>query len=250
MIHKSSMKTPNRLRKGDNGVVLILGGSELYTGAPLFSAKAALRSGSDLVFIMSPAPDLQVLKTLHEAIVLPLSCDKRILSKITACVIGPGLGRLNNNTLNIIIDILRILNQRHVPCIIDADAIHYYKLGHFRFLKIAVLTPNYKERNNLMISDSHICIFKDYNDLIVSETRRCTISTFGSPKRCGGQGDILSGILGTLMSKGRNSYVKACVKACKLVRIAANFGFKKKGFSLITSDIIEEIPNALKIFKI
>ena len=67
------------------------------------------------------------------------------------------------------------------------------------------------------------------------------MSTEGSLKRCGGQGDVLSGVLGTFVSyKLENTppLIEA-VLACMVTRMAAKVAFEEKGRSLVTPDIIE-----------
>jgi ATP-dependent NAD(P)H-hydrate dehydratase len=234
--------------KGTNGTILIIGGSEIYTGAPIFAAKAALRSGSDLAFILCSELAVIPIKSLHEAAVSIFRYDERILNKVTAAVVGPGLGIIDSDQLQIILKNIEYLNARKIPIVIDADAIHYYKLGYFNFVSNLVITPNYKERINLEVQEHHICIFKDENDIISYSKMQYIVFNAGSKKRCGGQGDMLSGILATALSLNKENPVDACISACELVRAAASMAFEENGFSLVTSDIIEQIPAALKLF--
>ncbi|KAI4292231.1 ATP-dependent NAD(P)H-hydrate dehydratase [Pancytospora philotis] len=232
--------------KGQNGTILVIGGSRLYTGAPLFSAKAALRAGADLVHILSSSRALASLKTLPEAIVGPVRYDERVLSKITACVFGPGLGRVSPRRLATIEKCLRFLDARGVPVVIDADGIHYYKEGALAFLTKCVLTPNCKESTGLSVAPGHTCVYKGKTDRVASGASEREVDDQGAAKRCGGQGDILSGVLATALSVARgDDYLQACADACRLVRKAARLAFSRSGYGLITSDIIDELPNAL-----
>lgn len=234
-------------KKGQNGTVLIIGGSSLYTGAPVFSAKSALRAGADLVYIFCMPEALASIKLLHEAIVMPITYDKRVLKKITACVLGPGLGRVGADTLRFIRKIIKCLNTRSVPVIIDADAIHYYKKGYFSFVNTCVVTPNFKEKINLSVREGHVGVLKGAEDVIAFNNESHTVSVRGSEKRCGGQGDVLSGVLASALSIGHGeNIVSACVSACTLVREASCMAFSMKGFGLMTSDIIEVLPDVLK----
>lgn len=232
--------------KGENGCILVIGGSELYTGAPLFVAKAALRTGSDLVYIFTQQDALLTLKKLEEAIVLPIGNNKRILAKITACVVGPGLGRISSSLLSTIVDIIKYLDSRNVPIIVDADAIHYYKTGVFSFVKTCVITPNQAEANGLHPEGWHILVQKGVNDVISTGSQKRVVTDRGSDKRCGGQGDILAGVLATALSICEGETVQACVDSCVLVRKAAQQAFTQKSYGLITEDIIETLPAAIK----
>ena len=71
---------PTRLsssKKGDNGIVLVIGGSGIYHGAPLLSTLAALRSGVDLVYTAVPKSNIVLTRSFSpNVIVLPLSTDR------------------------------------------------------------------------------------------------------------------------------------------------------------------------------
>lgn len=231
--------------KGQNGTILIIGGSQRYTGAPIFTALGSFRSGSDLVYIFTSRDAVCAIKSLHEAIVMPLQFDHFILDKITACVIGPGLGFMSNDEINLIKEIANYLNERNIPFVIDADGIHLYKQGLFSNLKTCVLTPNYKEAQRLIVEKYHYCIYKGKIDKIIHNQTALEIDTPSSLKRCGGQGDILSGILATALTIHGNNVLKACADSCELIRKASFESYKIKGFSLITSDIFEFIIDSL-----
>ena len=64
-------------RKGDNGIVLIVGGSRIYHGAPVLASIAALRAGTDLVFTAIPRSNIMPVRAYSpDFIVLPLPDDK------------------------------------------------------------------------------------------------------------------------------------------------------------------------------
>lgn len=232
-------------RKGQNGTAVVIGGSEMYTGAPLFSAKAALRSGSDLVYVFSAPQPLAALRSLHEAIVVPLAFDERVLGKATACVVGPGLGRIAEDALSTIVEIVGHLSSRGVPVVLDADAIHYYKRGYFNQIERCVITPNCNESRNLVVRPGHVCIYKGAQDRICRGSECVVVCGRGSDKRCGGQGDILSGMLATALSLDCEDIVGSCRSACELARSASAIAFTAKGYGLITGDILDAIPEAL-----
>jgi len=286
-------KLESSVHKGDNGVILVIGGSEIYTGAPYFSAMAALRSGADLVFIMAPPSAIPHLKMFYEAIVLPIQLDERILNKVTACVFGPGLGRVE---ISEHIKILRYLNERKVPIVIDADGIHYYKEGKLNFILNGIITPNYKERIGIRYQENHYVVEKGEIDEVFrmkvnegkgnekvsrgkgdsesnegkvsgesdtvsneekmsreSDTRSNEDSDAATKdkekhgkKRCGGQGDILTGVIATIVSVMPDEILESLNLACRIVRMASFEGFQKCGYGLITREILDEIPGVLK----
>jgi ADP-dependent NAD(P)H-hydrate dehydratase len=64
-------------KKGDNGIVLIVGGSGIYHGAPLLSTLSALRSGVDLVYTAVPKPNVAPLRSFSpNVIALPFANDR------------------------------------------------------------------------------------------------------------------------------------------------------------------------------
>ena len=64
-------------RKGDNGTVLVVGGSYIYHGAPILSSIAALRSGTDLVYTAVPKINVSATRAISpNLIVLPLVDQK------------------------------------------------------------------------------------------------------------------------------------------------------------------------------
>ena len=77
VIKKFIPKRKNTSRKGDNGIVLIVGGSYMYHGAPILASNAALRSGVDLVYTCVPKINVQSTRsTSANLIVIPLLDSK------------------------------------------------------------------------------------------------------------------------------------------------------------------------------
>ncbi|KAI5147971.1 ATP-dependent NAD(P)H-hydrate dehydratase [Enteropsectra breve] len=231
--------------KGAHGTVLVIGGSSKYTGAPVFSGNAALRSGSELVYIMPNTNKLDSFKVFYEAIVLPIKFNKRLCKKITACIVGPGLGRPSKTVLQSILSILAFLNEQEVPIIVDADAIHFYKMGCFDFVGCCIVTPNINESRGLQIKPGHICIYKGHVDRIVMDGKQHEIRTPGSYKRIAGSGDILTGIIATMMSLSKNTTFENCIFSCEVLREACSIGFTKYSFGLVATDLFSIIPLVL-----
>ncbi|MCX8169598.1 MAG: NAD(P)H-hydrate epimerase, partial [Candidatus Methanomethyliaceae archaeon] len=140
--------------KGDNGRLLIIGGSYKYSGAPALAAMAALKTGIDLAIIVAPSsiangiraysPDL-IVRSLPSKDFLDLeSFDiiKEESKRVDAIVIGMGLG-IEESTISAAVEIIKYLNDLEKPMVIDADALK--ALGRIRDelkFKKAVLTPH------------------------------------------------------------------------------------------------------------
>ena len=140
------MKIKRKEIKGQNGKVLVVGGSREYVGAPAFAALSALRTGVDLVTVCSPekvawtinsySPDLITKKFLGDE--LNLTHAKEIISlseRFDVIVIGNGLG-LNKEF------VMKLLREIKKPFIIDADAI---KVINLEVVSNSILTPHKKE---------------------------------------------------------------------------------------------------------
>ena len=165
-------------------------------------------------------------------------------------VIGPGLGR-ESDTVTLVQEIVK---QSHLPMVIDADGL--WAVGsNLRLLEDkehVILTPNAPEFVRLLdmaksqgIIDQSACsgedlavalkctiVIKGNNDKIykgVSEQLFVTNNELGMPRRCGGQGDIVSGLSAiflhwALMAKIENPTVVASLAATSLMKRAAKLG--------------------------
>ena len=90
IIEKFIPSRKNNSRKGDNGKVLIVGGSYIYHGAPVLSSLAALRSGSDLVYTCVPKINAFSTRSISpDLIVIPMAD-----SKLTRGTVNKMLGQV------------------------------------------------------------------------------------------------------------------------------------------------------------
>ncbi|MHA1861565.1 MAG: NAD(P)H-hydrate epimerase, partial [Candidatus Ranarchaeia archaeon] len=149
--------------KGENGKVLVIGGSERFHGAPAFVGLGALRAGADLVKIFAPktvidrigaqSPDLIVHsyngKALSESNVTDIL---KIIDNIDTVVIGPGLGE-RRQTLVAVRQIIDRLKVTEVNCVIDGDAFKAIKAYNKPLGKNFVLTPHSHELGILTDKD-------------------------------------------------------------------------------------------------
>ncbi|KAF7702745.1 ATP-dependent (S)-NAD(P)H-hydrate dehydratase [Cucumispora dikerogammari] len=243
-------------KKGDNGKILFLAGSELYTGAAHFCSQATLRLGADLVYIVtSGLSNISALKTLSpSSIVMDIntfgvSDYEWLLNTITAVVFGPGLSREVN------IKHFEILSwfenyRPSVLLIIDADGLFHmqtYKVKH-KFENV-VLTPNHNEVKwiNFSVSENKWVIKKNVFDTIeLNGELYETINEFGSPRRCGGLGDILTGILPALISNCKLNKIadkikKICILSCLILRFVAKKTYTQRSFCMTAADCLQNI---------
>ncbi len=249
-----------RSYKGQHGRIGIVGGSADYIGSHYFAAMGALRVGADLVTIFCP-PDAAIpLRLLSpDAMVLPsLAVDQQQLKNIRALVIGPGLGR-NPDIREDIITTLTAMVERDIPLVLDSDALWWVENDE-RFRKVVqnatlpIITPNAPEAARLQDTSGFACIAKGREDYISVGNIRTSVANYGSPKRAGGQGDILAGITALFASWVHNSphfrsreerTAAAAVAASIVTRRAASLAFDKHGRSLVASDILNWIGTAV-----
>ncbi|HIJ98500.1 TPA: NAD(P)H-hydrate dehydratase [archaeon] len=256
--------------KGDNGVVLVVGGSEIYSGAPAFTSLAAYRTGVDIVYTATPRRAADIVATFSpEMITIPLLgkfLDKmhipvieEYLEKVDVLAIGPGLGT-EKYTMQACRD---IISKCNVPMVIDADALKALA-GNLKILKNkeCVLTPHRGEfeiisggqkavEENVRkftagLSEKNIVTVLKAPVDIITDGHRIKKNTTGNPgMTIGGTGDTLTGIVAALIAQKVNLFDAAC-NAAFINGKAGDLCFSEKGCGLITSDIIEKIPEIIK----
>ena len=267
--------------KGDYGHILILAGSSRFSGAGLLCAEAALRSGAGLVTLGIPkSVNLALIKIKpRELMTLPLPETREgtlslaaftkaagLLKKIDVIIIGPGLGS-NKSTGALVRKIISKVNQ---PMVVDADALGALK--NFRkiikFHKgLLILTPHQAEMSRLFNINMNvlknnrkliaknsakdynsIIVLKGHNSIVTDGLKRCYINRSGNPGMAtAGSGDVLSGIIGAFLAQGLNGF-EAAKYATYIHGLAGDLAAREKTqMGLIASDIIDRIPEALKI---
>lgn len=267
-------------KKYDFGLLLVIGGSDFYSGSPALSALAAFRAGVDMVKIVAPkraadiiasfSPDLaayplegrRLLKE-HLPILLEMTESAKALARgKTAVVIGGGLGR----TLETQEIILEYLSQISVPAIIDADAIYaiakhpdVFKGKNFLFTPHGyeffvltgkeVMAKSDDEKMKIVQEEAArlqtTILLKGKIDMI-SNGRDLALNKTGTPyMTVGGTGDILAGICGAMMARGINAFISAQA-AAYINGKAGEMAVKTKKDGLMASDLLGLIPEVIK----
>ena len=257
--------------KGDNGRVMIVGGSTDYSGAPVLTGLGAFGAGCDLVTLYVPesvasaaraySPDFIVRGYKGES--LTSEAVDEILDVSTSqdvCVIGPGLGIADESgeAVN------EILSRIEIPVVIDADAL---KLLDVKLLKRlnAVVTPHAAEFKLLTgedLPDKHVqrkqsiekwagelsatILLKSPVDVIASPDGKTLLNDTGNPgMTVGGTGDVLTGAASGFVSQGMTLFdavscgVFVCGAAGDQLQI-----FKGHGYT--ATDVAREIPYTIK----
>lgn len=242
--------------KGENGKVLVIGGSKEYSGAPFLAASAiaSLRTGCDIVTVACPEkvawainglnPDLITAKLKGDYIT---SKHKKILLDLIeihdVILIGPGLSK-NKATINFISKLVKEIKK---PKVIDADVLNFIKLQD---IKNSVLTPHHNEYKNMkrnsktndvmtLIRDN-IILLKGKEDKIISKDKAYINKTGNEGMTVGGTGDILAGLVAGYISQG-NSLFNSAKKAATLNGKIGDKLKKELGYGFIASDFLKEI---------
>lgn len=250
LLDESDMKLPFRNKKnahkGTYGHLNVYVGDK--KGAGIISSKAAFGFGAGLVSAVS-----------HENLDLPyhIMQSQNISENCTAIAIGMGLGKYETN------EIREILNSK-IPKIIDAD-LFYDKIVLECFNQEVVLTPHPKEfvsllklcdianitidelQNNRFLYVEKFCqkypnvvlLLKGTN-VIISQKDKLYVNSFGSAVLSkGGSGDVLSGLIGSLLAQGYKPLDSAITAS--LSHAIAGRNYSKNNYSLIPSDLVEEV---------
>ena len=261
-------------RKGDNGKVLVVGGSYMYHGAPILSSLAALRTGADLVYTAVPKVNAQASRAISpDLIVIPLADSKltrgsvnKLLGQIPvgidSAAIGMGLAVENIEALKLLI---KSLIERDVRLSLDASALRKEILPIIKG-KNVVITPhsgeferifgekipsNKKTRistlERLAKKNSITILLKGQDDIITDGVMTLINSKKTPAMTVGGTGDVLSGIVASMLSRNRN-VLESTASAAFLNGQAGKIIQKQFGTHMIASDLIDVLPLVAKMF--
>ncbi|KAJ7623143.1 Ribokinase-like protein [Roridomyces roridus] len=285
------------LHKGQSGRFGVLGGALDYTGAPFFAAITSLRFGADLSHVICSPTAAGAIKTYSpDLIVHPILREDKpseevsaeldsILSRLHVLVIGPGLGRepYMQSYAKLALSLAR---KKEMYLVLDADALWMIgqELDLIKGYRRVVLTPNVAEfarlREQVGIDPNSpaedraalvskalggvTVLQKGATDIISVDAGKdaqetFTVDVLGGLKRCGGQGDILSGAVGTMLAWSKcyengvfgdksipasRFPMLAAVGASVVTRTASRRAFEKEGRGVVTQDMLPEIGKA------
>ena len=273
-------RTPSS-HKGNNGRLLIVGGSKDYSGAPAIAGMAAIGAGADLVYVASPEKAAEAIKsTSPDLIVKALSGDKLSLShageilelaeKVDAVLIGPGAG-IDDDTSKLFNVLISKIKK---PIVLDADSLKQVEISLIKNRSDIILTPhifefksvfnvggdlkldidsydfekvdeNITEFQKFTRQISGTVIVKGQYDLILSGTK-FRINKSGNPgMTVGGTGDALSGIATSLLAQGLSAFDSACLAAF-INGLAGDEAFNVKGNGFSATDLVSYIGSVIK----
>ncbi|MFA6213661.1 MAG: NAD(P)H-hydrate dehydratase [Candidatus Micrarchaeia archaeon] len=238
--------------KGQNGVVLIIGGSRTYHGAPVLAARAAVRF-CDLVYFASTKENNSLTRRMKLATANVICVPKGKLSfalKHATCVlVGNGMDA-DAKTKAAVAAVLRSGKR----CVIDAAALRVLPVGLLH--KNAILTPHAREfeasfgipaseRNARAMSKKHGCtiLLKGGRDIIASEGKVALVKGGNAGMTKGGTGDVLAGLCAALFSACKSPMKAACT-ASKINKLAGERLFRKYKYNFSSEDLADSLASA------
>ena len=253
--------------KGQFGYVLIIAGSERYSGSPIFNGIAALRSGADLITIVGPKRAMDIAASfLPDIITDPLDEElglkhvPKILDlakNFHSLIIGCGLNR-SKETYQAIKEIIKNID---LPMVIDAEAVRAIAeqkeivknkkviitphTEEFRILTGEKLKPEIEDRKEKVKRWADklktVILLKGHIDVISDGEKVALNKTGSSFMTKGGFGDTLTGICGALLTRKVDPF-EAAQAAAYINGRAGELACKKYGEGVLASDIFEFIP--------
>ena len=267
--------------KGNNGRLLVVGGSKEYSGAPAIAGMAAIGAGADLVYVAAPQNAADAIKsTSPDLIVKSLEGDKlslnhldeilKLSENVDAVLIGPGsgIGDETSKLFNVLVTKIK------KPIVLDADSLKQVELSLIKNRHDIILTPHifefksfFKVNDDLKLDiDSYdfskvdesiskfqkiigqikgTVIVKGKYDLILSD-RRFKINKSGNAgMTVGGTGDALAGISASLLSQGLSSFDSASLAAF-INGLAGDEAYDVKGNGFSATDLVSYIGSVIK----
>ena len=268
-------KQPRTLhaKKGDFGRILVVGGSDVYSGAPALAGMAALRTGADLVNVLAPEPVVPAIRSyspnlmvssLGTQVLLPETVENVIEQATNNHVValGPGLG-IEQQTKVAVTSIVEKLVKAEIPLVLDADGLKAMASSELKLNPdITVMTPHWGELSILMDGDlgdgtslqnrvdqaiecakkyNAIILLKGSVDVIVGPDGQVKLNRTGVPAMTvGGTGDVLTGIAAALLANDEPAFRTACAAAF-VSGVAGEMAFDERGDHIVATDCIENI---------
>ncbi len=271
---------PRRIdsHKGDYGRILVVGGSDVYSGAPALTGMAALRTGADLATILAPslvAPSIRayspnlMVQGLQSPILDIDSVDTvlDLALKNDVVALGPGLG-MADGTKAAFKEIAEALASLSKPLVIDADGLKALSTsGQIFEADNTILTPHWGELQVLLKRKSKgipdddsrlelaqeaaskygaVVLLKGAVDIIADPEGNFKFNKTGTPAMTvGGTGDVLTGITAAFLAQGKGAF-HAAAAAAFVSGLAGERAVHDLGERILATDCIERIPLVMR----
>lgn len=267
VVERIFMPREDFTHKGSFGKVVITAGSYGKIGAAVLATKSALKTGAGLTFTLAPACGYEILQTLCPEAMFMESGD-RCLTHFEADEdavygIGPGLGREPQT----VVALIKFLKKYKKPLVLDADALNILAEDEKNLRLIpenSILTPHPKEFERLFGKTDNsferlelarkkaaehkiYIVLKDHHTQIVSPDGTVFYNINGNSGLAkGGSGDILTGIITSLLAQGYTEE-HAAILGIWLHGKAADFAAEKYSKeSMLPTDVVDALSHAFE----
>ncbi len=265
---------PGDAHKGTFGTLLIVGGSTQMIGAPMLAARSAYRAGCGLVRVAMPASVLaQALSILPEAIGLALAGDAgdgdrlaEAIQQVNAIAIGPGLGLDAQG--DALLDVILASDR---PIVLDADALNLLARrdsfaprsaqtvmtphpGEMRRLLRHVagrdeVPPDDDGRQQLAIEAAKafgaVLLLKGQRTIVTDGDRVYVNQTGDSSLAKAGTGDVLTGLIGSLLAQGMNTFDAAVCGALYHGLAGEYVGSRRSPRAVLATEIADALGHVM-----
>ena len=281
LARQNFQKPDDLINKSSAGKILIIAGSKGMTGAAILATYGALRSGAGVTITINPNSLNDIYeKTIIEGMTFSVEDNNNgflaeehydiIMGKVDwadSVVLGPGLGR-NPSTQNLI---KKLVSNIRKPIVLDADGLYPFS-NNIEILcqrdSPLIITPHLTElarllgcKKEMILSDfsnvmkdfrkkyKQVCMVKQVPACILFENS-IRINTTGNPGLASaGTGDVLTGIIASLVSQGLNCYDAASVGAYIHGQTSDELVERKGYRGQLSSDLVEFLPYAIRSYE-
>jgi len=273
-IYLASKPRSPESHKGDFGRLLVIGGSETYSGAPALTGMGAYATGVDIVYVAAPEATASIIAGFSPSLITVKLKGTRLkpknlgdlspfLDKVDAVAIGPGLG-VHGETMDAVDAILNEIEERDLPVLLDADALKAFAQRRRKMKADTIFTPHHGEFR-IMTGEAVEGSLKEWGETVMKEASRVggtvllkgnvdvisdgvhvRYNRTGNPgMTVGGTGDVLSGVAAGFMAMGAPSF-EAAVAGAFVNGAAGDAVYEEKGYHLEPLDLIRKIPYVIE----
>ena len=258
---KSNLVLPQRepgSRKGQNGRVLVIGGSEDYVGAVVLACKSIMRTGVDWVTAAVPEKVGWCVNSMVADVVVKKFSGQhfgknnvkeivRLEKDFDVVLLGTGIGLMSAEFVR---NYLKLSGARKV---IDADALKFVDIN---LVQGAILTPHKKEFEYLLYNSSitkrelksklgsNVVLLKGKVDRIITENKSFYNRTGNEGMTKAGTGDVLAGMVASFYAQNKNALEAAKLGAFYNGKVGDALK-EISGYGFLASDMVEFIPGVV-----
>ncbi|MDP6670918.1 MAG: NAD(P)H-hydrate dehydratase [archaeon] len=251
-VFKKLRQPKPKSHKYQNGLTLVVAGSNQYHGSLVFSAVTASRL-VDLLLICTSHSNFSIVKKYSPAfIVHPYGDALKLAKKADSILIGPGIDESQRMKKLV----TRIVSKNSdKPTILDATALHL--ISPYKLHSNCIVTPHPKEFSaffKIPPTQENVLKVSKWFDIIVCLTGKTDFISNGKKLYCnstgnqsmtkGGTGDTLAGLIAGFAAK--SPLLESTLAACYLNGFTGDQLKKKQGTMFNAEDLMNALPTAFK----